>query len=585
MASKKRKKPKVPKHATERPSAEIFSASPKGKASKNKPIKTTLVQNWKYLAIAVLIVMVAFLLRLYRIGEQELWLDEAFSFHIATMPNWVGSLLTDTNPPLYYLLLRVWVQVAGQSEAAIRLFSAVLGTLFVIAVIWAGKEFFKPCVGLWSGWFGATAPLHIYYSQEARTYTLLSLALLLTYIMVWRALKKDTLKSWTLVSASALVALYSHYFAILGLLAAAFLFVIWPEKQQIKQLWLRFGGAVFLSGLLFLPWLFLSFVFTPHSSAGTAWIQDVWERIPPLLAIPRSLEVFGLGSQAGLLPITMKQFNYLEFPSSLRHLGLAIILLLGIWVAVPCGEKQLTLAWLAKRKAWLWTLLFFPLVALWLASLYKPVYVVGRYDMVAFPAYVILLGLALAKVQSAGRPILATFVAFILFIPVGTKLFLYYQAPSIPDAQPTARVIHNVVNDGDVVVFTGLRGLPFLYYVHRLGYQWSKGYCDNQVNGKRFGCRMFPRETERTPAAYDAYRVLNSPEAVREDMQDFMAMLRSPRSVLWVVFDSSDYYMGQLTVPKPDSFLVEELKRLGLYPSRLVIDEAPGIFRFEGPMK
>src|SRR4029077_4232837 len=90
------------------------------------------------------------------------------------------------------------------------------------------------------------------------------------------------------------------------------------------------------------------------------------------------------------------------------------------------------------------------------------------------------------------------------------KLFVYYQIPSPATAEPTAQAIHSVVKDGDVVVFTGMRGLPVLYYLRRLGYQWREGYCNDLVNGKRFSCRMFPRESEQTPAAYDAQRVLNS---------------------------------------------------------------------------
>lgn len=580
MASKKRKKPKGLQHPANKASDQIFSAGPKDKSTK-RSLDAIPARDWRFLAAAVAIVVVAFLLRIYRIGEQELWVDEAFSFHIATIPNWLGSLSIDTNPPLYYLLLRAWIKIAGQSEAALRLLSAGLGTLFVMAAIWAGREFFTPSVGLWSGWFGAVAPLHIYYSQEARTYTLLSLALLLTYVMIWRALRKNTLKSWILVSACALFALYAHYFAILGLLSAAFLVLIWPEKQQIKQPWLRIGGAGLLAALLFLPWLFLSFAFTPHSSDGIAWIQDVWERIPPLLAIPKSLELFGLGSQAGLLPITMKQFNYLDFPPSLRHLGLVVIFLLGVWLAIPWGEKQFGLPWMAQRKTWLWILLFFPLGTLWLLSFYRPLYVAGRYDFVAFPAFVILLGFALAKIQTIEEvgPLLACIAALILLIPIGTKLYLYYQVPPLPDAQPTARFVDANVENGDVVVFTRLRGLPVFYYLHRLGYRWHEGFCENRATDRRFACRLFPRETEQTPAAYDPHRVLHSPEEVRKDVQDFITMLGAARN-FWVAFHSSNFSMGRLEVPTPDSFLVEELERLGFYPSPMSTDEVTDIYRF-----
>ena len=580
MASKKRKKPKGLEHPANKASEQIFSAGPKDKSTK-RSLDAIPARDWRFLAAAVAIVVVAFLLRIYRIGEQELWVDEAGSFYLMTTPNWLRSLLNDNTPPLYYLLLRAWVRAGGYSEAALRLLSAGLGTLFVAALIWVGREFFNIRTGLWSGWFGAIAPIHIYYSQEARAYTLLLLALLLTYVSCWRALKSNALMSWILVVTSALLALYSHYFAIFGLTPAALLFVIWPEKQQVKRFWLRAGGAGVLTGLLFLPWLLLGFVFMPHSLAGILWIQDAWQRTPPLLAIPKSLELFGLGSQAGLLPIAMKQFNYLDFPASLRHLGLVVIFLLGIWVAIPWGEKQLGLPWLARRKAWLWTLLFFPLATLWLVSFYRPLYVAGRYDLVAFPAFIILLGFALAKIQTIKEigPILACLVALILFIPIGTKLYLYYQVPPLPDAQPTAKLIDANVKNGDVVVFTRLRGLPVLYYLHRLGYQWKEGSCENRATGRRFACRAFPREAEEDPRFYDPDRVLNSSEEARKDVQDFMTTL-GPARAFWVAFHSSNFSMGRLEVPTPDSLLVEELERLGFYPTSMSTDEVTDIYRF-----
>ena len=65
--------------------------------------------------------MVALLLRLHRIGAEELWLDEAFSFHDVTVAGWLDALRFKDVPPLYPLLLRGWMGLAGDSEFALRL--------------------------------------------------------------------------------------------------------------------------------------------------------------------------------------------------------------------------------------------------------------------------------------------------------------------------------------------------------------------------------------------------------------------------------------------------------------------------------
>ena len=123
----------------------------------------THARDWIFVACATGIILIAFLTRMYRIGQQEVWLDEAASFHKAVMPQWLGSAaLNENTPPLYYLLLRAWLGLATWSDASLRIPSAVFGTLFVLAVIWVGKEVFDQRVGLWSGFWAAVNPDHIY---------------------------------------------------------------------------------------------------------------------------------------------------------------------------------------------------------------------------------------------------------------------------------------------------------------------------------------------------------------------------------------------------------------------------------------
>jgi 4-amino-4-deoxy-L-arabinose transferase-like glycosyltransferase len=536
-------------------------------------------QNWMVLACSGAIVGGALLLRLYRLGAQELWVDEAFSFYMGTAPHTVGGLLVRSSPPLYYLLLRAWVGVAGSSEAALRSLSALTGTLFVAAVIWAGREIVDARVGLWSGLMAAVAPLHIYYSQEARAYALLTLTLILTYGLLWRALATNAWRWWALVSAGMLLATFTHYLAVLGLLPTAYLVMVWPGPSR----WRRYATALLGSGVLLLPWIVWSFLLTRHSLAGLDWVGEIWKRTPPLLAIPRSLEVFGLGSQAGLLPIQMKQFSDLSFPAPLRLLGVLMLCTLGLWVALPFGERQIGVPWVAKRKAWLGMMLCVPLALMWVISFFRPLYVVGRYDVVAFPPFPLLLGLALRKLQQVKRAgvILATGATLLLFIPVGAKLVRYYQAPSHSDAHATAQVLHAFVEHGDAVVFTGLRGLPVLYYLHGLGYRWEGGYCQSENGARRFACRMFPREIERRPAVRDLGRILTSPTAVHDDVADFLHAIAPSGGALWVALESASLSRGMLYFHNTDALLLAELQRLNLRP--VAVPGAPLIFRYEQP--
>ncbi len=573
MASKNKSKGRLsPSPPTDQPSGEADAIGPEESRWAPYPGGEA---DWRFRVAAGLIVAAALGLRLYRIGGQEVWVDEAFSWYMATTPKLLKGLLIENSPPLYYLLLRAWVGVAGESEAALRLLSAVAGTLFVAAVLWAGRELFDKRIALWSGSVAALAPLHIYYSQETRAYAWLVFFLLLTHILVWRALRQNTWPGWALAGASALLALYTHYFALLGLLPSAYLVWLSPERAR----WRRYAVAMLASGLGLLPWVIWSLGLTPRSTVGVDWIRQVWEATPPWLAIPKSLEVFGLGGQAGLHLIFLKQFSTIQFPVSLRLLGLLLLGLLGLWVVVPWGDQDVGVPDLGKRKAWLGQLLVFPLGILWLISFYRPLYAVGRYDLVAYPAYPLLLGLALSKAQRVKRvgPVLAPVLALLLLLPIGSKLYRYYRAPSAGHGGVTAQTLRANVQDGDVVVFTGLRGFPIRYYLSRLGYRWEAGECRDERAGRRFGCRMYPRETEQMPGVLDTRRILASPDTVRTDVQDFVKALPPQGGSVWVVIEGK-YSQGRLFLSKEDGLLLQELRRLDLEP--LSAEVSLTIFRF-----
>jgi len=507
------------------------------------------------------LVGLALAVRLYQIGGQELWLDEAFSCYVVTLPNWFKTILVDNNPPLYYLVLRAWTWIAGTSEAALRLPTALAGTLLVGLIIWAAREIFNREVALWAGIVAALAPVQIYYSQQARVYPILDSLLILTWILVWRAFATNSWRWWALASAAAVTALYSHYLAILALAPTVVLLFFKQEPGR------RRGYAVFAgtSLVLFAPWTLWSFMFVHHPAVGTSWIENVWSETPKLLAIPRSLEILGLGGQAGLVPMWMGQFSVINFPTPLRLLGLSVLVLFGIALARTRGEHELGIPDLGRRKVYLVVLLLAPLAALWLISWVKPIYAVGRYDILVYPAFPLLLGLALQKLQRGlGWHIAAVAVAAFL-LPVLVKLNLYYAVAVPGEAEPMARILDAEVHNGDVVVFSGLRALPVLYYMSRRGYVWENGYCSNANKELRFYCRMYPRVSEVTPAATDTRRLLGSTETARAELADYLPKLDRKRGTFWVVLWGASPG-GKAKIPRADQLLFRELETAGLKP-------------------
>lgn len=117
-------------------------------------------------------------LRFFRIDGQPLWLDEAFSVWMGSQsPGEIVRLAVDIDqhPPVYHLLLHLWMRLGGTGEAWVRAFSALLGAATVPAIYGLGSAIAGPRVGLASALILAFSPFHVQYGQEARPYAMLTL--------------------------------------------------------------------------------------------------------------------------------------------------------------------------------------------------------------------------------------------------------------------------------------------------------------------------------------------------------------------------------------------------------------------------
>jgi len=157
-----------------------------------------------------LILVFGLALRLISLN-QSLWLDEATSALAAKMN--VAELFTkflpgDFHPPLYYLILKLWSGLFGYSEIALRFPSIIFGILTIYVVYLIGKSLFSKNVGLVASLFLATSGLHVYYSQEARMYSLAALLVsLLTYLFLR--------KKWFLFSITLAALSMTDYISLL----------------------------------------------------------------------------------------------------------------------------------------------------------------------------------------------------------------------------------------------------------------------------------------------------------------------------------------------------------------------------------
>lgn len=196
--------------------------------------------------MAGLILILAFFLRLINLN-QSLWLDEGIQFkavsRFSLLEFFTQFMPTDFNPPLSYLVNFGFSRIFGYSETALRLPSVIFGVITVWLVYKLG--------GKWPALLMATSGLHLYYSQEARMYSLAALAVTASFYFL-------KTKRWRLYILSSLAAIYSHYLTVFIFPAQFF----WVKKKY--WWWIVLG---------FLPWLP---VFWRQLSAGREAAQTVW---------------------------------------------------------------------------------------------------------------------------------------------------------------------------------------------------------------------------------------------------------------------------------------------------------------------
>jgi hypothetical protein len=193
--------------------------------------------------------VVAAALRLPTLGSQSLWLDEVLTARLAESS--LGDLLhrvaeQEANPPLFYLFEWGWTRLAGTSEFALRLPSALCG-IALVPVAWAiGRRLGGQRAATALAALVAVHPLLVYYSQEARGYAAVALACAAGFLYFLDTLEgKAGGVRWALASA---VALGCHYFAIFPVAVEAAI-LLWRRRGAV----LPALAGVAAAGLALLP--------------------------------------------------------------------------------------------------------------------------------------------------------------------------------------------------------------------------------------------------------------------------------------------------------------------------------------------
>ncbi len=207
-------------------------------------------------------------------SPSALWLDEAISVSISSLP--LGevqeALRRDGAPPLYALLLWAWERVVGNSATEVRWLSALFGVAALPAAAVAGARLAGRSAAVPALLLIGTSPFAVYYSTEARMYSLVMLLVLCGFLVLDGYLRRPGAARGVLVAVVSAALALTHYWSLFllavvggGLLASA-----WSARSRTHAraaAWMAAGGVVFL------PWL-PTFLYQ-FTHTGTPWDRPV----------------------------------------------------------------------------------------------------------------------------------------------------------------------------------------------------------------------------------------------------------------------------------------------------------------------
>jgi len=200
-------------------------------------------------------------LRLHAFDRQSVWYDEIFSLTVSHQPlgQMFHYLVQDfVQPPLHYLLLHFWFQLAGFGPYQGRLLSVIFGVLAILAAYWLGDYLFGARAAAITAALVAVSQLAVMYSQEARPYGLLILLAPCCAYLFLVALRTGCAGAWWGFVCLAVLVVYTHYYGFFLIAAFLIFAVAYRKRYRIRPS--RWIGGAALGFALYLPWLASGFV-------------------------------------------------------------------------------------------------------------------------------------------------------------------------------------------------------------------------------------------------------------------------------------------------------------------------------------
>lgn len=198
-----------------------------------QPLSTAITGAW-FAAIVALGVA----LRWLSLNNRSFWLDETTAVRQAqwSIPEMLRRMSDNVHPPLFHTLLHYWIRSVGSSEVAVRCFALAWGILAIGLTFWAAAAIYDRRTALLASAIVAISPFFIWYSQEARMYTMMLCFSLLALGSMWKAMETGRTRWWILYALSIAAGIMTQYFFGFLVIAQGLYFLFGHVRSRVRSL-------------------------------------------------------------------------------------------------------------------------------------------------------------------------------------------------------------------------------------------------------------------------------------------------------------------------------------------------------------
>jgi 4-amino-4-deoxy-L-arabinose transferase-like glycosyltransferase len=399
------------------------------------------------------LVLVAAALRFYRLGAQSYWIDEVLTVRAANLgePFGLRDFVGNIQGPLHALLIHL-VGTFSAREVALRSISAVAGVACVPLLYLLGSEVVSRRAGLVAALLGALSPFAVWYSQEARNYSLLIFFSTLSSLLVYRLVRRDG-RVWPVYVVSVALACYLNLSGFF--LAVAHNVFAGPRLLRDRRFAAKWLGSQAVLLVLLVPALVGLAHWTGKDSVAERVVVATPARTEHLLrgattftpmAVPYALYVLSYGNSLGP---SMEELHAGSPASAFAaHLSVVLPACLSIGCALLLGLRGIADDRGAMRLVLAVALV--PLAgALALALLnVKPFN--PRYVAVTFPMFLMLVAAGVGHLKRTSGTVLVG----IVLVFFAASLANYYTKPQYwkEDVRGAAQYVQAHEKPGDKVL-------------------------------------------------------------------------------------------------------------------------------------